>query len=102
MYGLIFSIVSLNKISKHRNLKGLWLSVGALLISLLVFVAFFFVGALSTYAPEEIDLQCNDICYENPSAIQYIALPTADSHIFNCVCMDENNEEVYSEELTLS
>jgi hypothetical protein len=99
MFGLIFSIISLNKISKHRNLKGLWLSVGALIISILVFVAFLFVGAVSTYAPESIDIECNNICYDNPEATQYIALPTANIDAYNCVCMDDAGEEVYSQEL---
>ena len=102
LFGLIFSIISLNKISKHRNLKGLWLSVGALIISILVFVAFLFVGALLTYAPESIDIECNNICYDNPEATQYIALPTANPNVYNCVCMNDNNEEVFSQELELS
>jgi len=43
--GFLFSIVALRKISKNRKLKGLGISITALIISILIFVYFVFVVA---------------------------------------------------------
>lgn len=97
--GLLFSIVSLRKISKHRKLKGMGLSITALIISIMIFVFFIFISSLSSYAPEEVELECYNYCYDLEYASMYMVLPTVDLDIYNCVCTDENENEVSSKEI---
>lgn len=97
--GLLFSIVSLRKISKNRKLNGLGLSIIALIISIIVIIYFLFAGAFSSYVPEEVDLECNNYCYYLGGASTYIILPTVNSEIYNCVCTDSKGNEISSKEI---
>jgi len=100
--GAILGGLSLYKISKNRKLKGILLSVLAIVISIIIYSAYtmFILASFSTSI--EADFYCSDICYEKEGAEYYLAVPNSDPEFFDCVCSNALGEGVYEEKILYS
>ena len=94
IYGAVFSVVSLINISKNRMLKGMGLSVVALVVSIIMIALLFLFGMFGSGGfisiPEEIDSSCSDFCYYS-SAAYYLIEYDFVTESFVCYCTDENS-----------
>ena len=97
-FGIVFSIVGLINISKNRKLKGMGLSIIALILGIIIFLLYFGYGALMganfDYVPEDIEMECSDYCYYLDSATQYFMEYSTAENGFMCYCLDDSSEIV--------
>lgn len=93
IYGLVFSIIALMNISKNRKLKGFSLSVIALVMSVIMILAFIgliLILGLIAYVPEDIDISCADFCYESDENYAYYSTEyDLENDVYDCTCVDE-------------
>jgi len=92
IFGAIFAITSFIYISKNKKMKGLVLSILALIISIIMFISLFLYGALfgaavGGYAPESIKTDCNNFCYNVNGANSYIVEYSSSEAGYVCNCM---------------
>jgi hypothetical protein len=95
--GIIFSIVALINISKNRKLKGIGLSITALIlgvIALLFYFGYALMGSSFDYIPEDIEISCSDYCDNMDSATQYTMEYSPAASGFMCYCWDDFSEIV--------
>ena len=98
IFGAVFAVIALINISRNRKLKGLTLSIIALIISILYVAVLVGYGALMganfDYVPEDIEMECSDYCYNIDIATQYfMEYNTAESG-FMCYCLDDSSNTV--------
>ena len=98
IFGIIFSIISLKRISKNHKLKGMGISIAALIIGIIIFLLYFGYGALMganfDYVPEDIEMECSDYCYYVDSATQYFMEYSTAKNGFMCYCLDDSSDIV--------
>jgi len=98
IFGAVFAVIALINISKNRKLKGLALSIIALILSILYVAVLFGYGALMganfDYVPEDIEMECSDYCYYVDSATQYFMEYSTAENGFMCYCLDDSSDIV--------
>jgi hypothetical protein len=98
IFGIIFSIISLKRISKNHKLKGMGISISALVIGIVIFLLSLgygvLIGASFDYVPEDIEMGCSDYCYYVDSATQYFIEYSTVENGFMCYCLDDSLEDV--------
>ncbi|MDK2907638.1 MAG: hypothetical protein PWQ87_96 [Candidatus Woesearchaeota archaeon] len=98
IFGIIFAIISLNRISKNHKLKGMGISIIALIIGIVILLLSFGYGILISanfdYVPEDIEMKCSNYCYYVDSATQYFMEYSTTENGFMCYCLDDSSEIV--------
>lgn len=98
VFGAVFAIIGLIKISKNRKLNGMVLSIIALVVSILFFLLLFGYGMLQganfDYVPEDIEIKCNDYCYDVDGATSYLIEYNYGTSSFICYCTDDYGNNV--------
>jgi len=97
-FGIVFSIVGLINISKNRKLNGMALSIIALIIGIVIFLLSFgyyaLLGANFDYVPEDIEISCNDYCYDVDGATSYLMEYDYQTESYLCYCTDDNSNTI--------
>lgn len=92
IYGIIFSVTSLIKLSKNSKLRGRTISIIALIISILVLFLFFGYGLSHSVnainVPEITELRCNIYCSNISLSSYYLIEYDYVTSSFICYCLD--------------
>jgi len=98
IFSIVFAIIGLINISKNRKLKGMALSIIALVISFVFFTLLFGYGMLQTTnldsVPEDIKLSCSDHCYEDSRNTFYVIGYDEETSSFICSCTDNDGNYI--------
>jgi len=95
-FGIIFSIISLRNISRNHKLKGLGLSIVALITGIVIFMVVIgysaLIGASFDYVPEEIEASCLDYCNNTPDATEYFMEYNTAEQGYICYCLNDYSD----------
>lgn len=98
-YAMVFAIISLINISKNRKLKGMWLSIIGLIISLIWIVFILIVSVMyQEYqeVPQIIEDRCNNYCVNLERVVYYSLEYDWLKGRFNCYCTNEGGGKIGS------
>jgi hypothetical protein len=93
LFGLFMALIGLKNIINNHKLKGMFLSIGSIIISLLLILFFLFIGFDNENydLPQDIVFNCNDFCYNIPNVENYQLEYINSKKAYLCSCLNISN-----------